>query len=415
MPRTPYDLTRSYSLLERARKVVPRGVYGTRSVEFAVPGKYPQFLREGRGSRVRDVDGNEYVDLMGAFGPNLLGYRHPAVEAAVREQAGRGNALTFPTELWVELAETLVARIDVADWVAFGKNGSDVTDYAIRLARQHTGRRAVLVAEGAYHTFHPWGVPIPTGVPDAWRAHIERFTWGDADSLEAAFRRSSGDVAGVLVTPFRHEAFHDQALPTPEWVAALHALCDRHGALMLLDDVRAAFRCHASGLSHHAFGYRPDAICYGKAISNGQPVAVIAAREALRGAASQLYFSATHFFSAEPMAAALATLRAFDEEKAFDAMNRAGEAVCAGLRERAAAAGFGVRVTGPPTMPFLRFDSDPEFRLSRSWCGEMAQRGVLVHPYHNWFMNGSLTPEDVALVLDVAAECFGLLRADAGA
>jgi glutamate-1-semialdehyde 2,1-aminomutase len=379
-------------------------------VRFAVPGKYPQFIREGRGSRLIDVDGNQYVDYISSFGPLVLGHHHPRVDAAVQEQAKRGNAFSFPSDRWVELAEKLVDRIDVAAWAVYGKNGSDVTDFALRLARNHTKRDTVLVADGAYHTFHPWGVPIPVGVPEAWRSHIDRFEYGSIDSLEQALTRNRGDIAGVMVSPFKHEAFHDQEIPSRAYVDALREICDREGALLILDDIRAGFRCHPTGLSHLAFGYRPDVICYGKAIANGHPISVLVGTEVLREAASWIYFSATHFFSAEPMAAALATMEAFDEEKAFAHMSQAGKVLCSGLAERAEAAGFRVHITGPPTMPFLRFEDDAEFHLARTWCGEMALRGVLVHPVHNWFVSAAITDEDLAQTLDVAEECFALAR-----
>jgi glutamate-1-semialdehyde 2,1-aminomutase len=412
MARKAYDLSKSYTMLERAEQVVPGGVYGVRSVRFAVYGKYPQFIREGRGSRLIDVDGNEYVDYISAFGSILLGYRHPRVEGAVREQAERGNAFSFPSDRWLELAERLVERVDVADWVVFGKNGSDVTDYALRLVRAYTGRKTILVGAGAYHTFQPWGVPLPVGVPEAWRSHVDDFRFGDVDSLEQVFARHRGDVAGVMVSPFKHDAFHDQEIPSRTYTDALREICDREGALLVLDDIRAGFRCHPTGLSHLAFGYQPDVICYGKAIGNGHPISVLVGTEALREAASRLYFSATHFFSAEPMAAALATITAFDDEKAFAHMSQAGKALCAGLEERANAAGFRVRITGPPTMPFLRFEDDPQFELARKWCGEMALRGVLVHPVHNWFVSAAISDDDLVRSLDVAEECFALTRAD---
>jgi glutamate-1-semialdehyde 2,1-aminomutase len=410
MAPDPNDLSRSYALLDRAERVVPGGVYGTRSVRFAVPGKYPQFIREARGCHLIDVDGNRYVDYMCSFGPILLGHRHPRVEAAAREQAERGNAFTFPSERWVDLAELLVERIDVADWAVFGKNGSDVTLWAGSLARAHTGRSTILVAAGAYHTFHPWGVPIPVGIPDAHRAHIDAFPFNDVDALGAAFGRHPGDVAAVLVSPFRHDAFHEQELPRQGYVQAIRRLCDRTGALLILDDIRAGFRCHPSGWSHLAFGYRPDVICYGKALGNGHPISAAVGTEPLREAATRLYFSATHFFSAEPMAAAIATICAFEEEKAFERMQQAGEALAKGLLERAKTAGFRVRMTGPATMPFLTFEGDRDFARARFWCGEMALRGVLVHPVHNWFLSAAISDEDLAFTLAVAEECFDLLR-----
>jgi glutamate-1-semialdehyde 2,1-aminomutase len=405
------ELTRSYELLARAERVVAGGVPGFRSVRQASYGRYPQFFHEGRAGRLIDVDGNEYVDYLCGFGPILLGYRHPAVDAAVREQAQRGTAFSFPSERYVELAELLVERIDFASWVMFGKNGSDATDFALRLARTHTGRETLLTAEEAYHTFHPWGCPDPTGVPAAWRSGVDHFEFDDPVSVERAFARHPGDVAAVMLTPFRHDPWRDQQLPSAAYVSTVRELCDREGALLILDDIRAAFRCHSSGPSHRAWGWQPDLACYGKAIGNGEPLSVVAAREELREAAQRVSFSATHFFSGEPMAAAIATLTAFDAEHTFEHMQRYGQALVEGLRERAAAAGLAVHLSGPPAIPFLRFDGDSEFERAIDWCGEMAQRGVIVHPYHNWFVCGAHSDEDLSLTLDAAEESFAKLAA----
>ena len=138
-------------LRERARAVIPGGMYGHQSAAL-LPAAYPQFMRGGRGARVWDVDGNEYVDLMCSYGPVVLGHRHPAVEAAAAEQAGLADCQNGPGAVMVDLAELLVGTVEHADWAMFAKNGTDATTICCTIARAHSGRQKILVATGAA----PW-------------------------------------------------------------------------------------------------------------------------------------------------------------------------------------------------------------------------------------------------------------------
>ena len=208
--------SRDRALRERARAVIPGGMYGHESVAL-LPEDFPQFFSRGEGARIWDADGNEYVDYMCAFGPNLLGYRHPAIEQAASAQAAMGDTLTGPSEAMVTLAEDFVGMITHAAWAIFCKNGSDATSIAMVIARAYSGRRKILVAHGAYHGASPWNTPNPKGTLPEDRAHIIYFRYNDLDSLRDAFRQADGDVAGVFATPFRHEVFEDQFLPSAEF------------------------------------------------------------------------------------------------------------------------------------------------------------------------------------------------------
>jgi glutamate-1-semialdehyde 2,1-aminomutase len=402
----PYDVTKSYEMFERAERVIPGGVYGTRSPRFGAYGDFPVFTRSAQGSRFTDVDGNEYIDFMCAFGPIVLGYNHPAVEHAAAEQAARGNATTFAGEVMLDLAETLVSRFPFAGWAMFGKNGSDVTTLATRIARARTGRAKLLAAEGAYHGFDPWSVPDASGIPPAHRTERDLFDWNDPASVHACFDRNRGDVAAVIICPIKHDAMHDIELPSQEFLDAIRERAVAEGSLLIVDDIRCGFRLHPSGASHLRFGLAPDLVCFGKAIGNGHPISVLMGRDELRDTAKSIYFSATHFLAAVPMAAALAVLAAYDAEGAYEAMQSAGQALRDGLTAAATRAGVPVRYTGPVTMPNLLFDDDAQCKRGRAFSGMASRRGVIFHPRHNWFVSAAHTPDDVAQAVAVAEECF---------
>ena len=327
-------------------------------------------------------------------------------------QQAKGNASSIPNEITVELAEKLVGRWSFADWVMFGKNGTDVTTLATRIARVYTGNTKILAAEGAYHGFDTWSNPDIAGFPPEYRAHVDYFRWNNVESVRECFERNRGDVAGVIICPIKHDAMHDIEMPAPEFLAALAECAREAGALLMIDDIRCGFRLHSSGGSHVSFGIEPDLVCFGKALGNGEPIAVLLGREDYREVAKRLYFSATHFFSAVPMAAALATLEAFDEEGAYELIQGAGHALREGITAAAKTAGVGISYTGPDAMPNLILDDDPQFKRGRSFSGLAARRGVIFHPRHNWFISSAHTLDDVAQAVAVAEECFGMVAAE---
>src|SRR5712692_5340525 len=235
----PYSFDRSQALFERAKKVIPGGIYGHQTPAMLVMGSYPHFFARGDGSHVWDVDGNEYIDYMCSYGPIVLGHRHPKVEEAVRRQAEMGNCFNSPTPMWVELAEHLVSITPFADWAAFAKNGSDVCTWATLVARHFTGRAKIVVASGSYHGTHAWCTPLPAGTTAEDRANVLTFTYNDLDGLLRVVDEHRGQVAAVMLAPFRHEAFHDSELPGEGFLRGVRELCDDHGIVFILDDVRA--------------------------------------------------------------------------------------------------------------------------------------------------------------------------------
>jgi glutamate-1-semialdehyde 2,1-aminomutase len=404
--RDPSRYRESEALLGRATRVVPRGIYGHQTPAMLVPGAYPYFFARGDGARVWDVDGHEYLDLVCSYGPIVLGHRHPRVEEAARRQAAAGNCFNGPARVWVELAEYLVGLTPWAAWTVFAKNGSDVCTWATLVARAATGRRKILTAEGAYHGTHAWCSPMPDGTTAEDRAHVVHFRWNDLASVDAALAAHEGDVAAVVVSPFRHDAFHDQEMAAPGFLAGLRARCDRLGAVLVLDDVRAGFRLDLRG-SGEAVGVRPDLACYCKALGNGYPIAACLGREALREAAGRVFLTGSYWTSAVPMAAALACLRELEASDGIGHMARMGAALRAGMERQAAAHRLEIRYTGPPALPFLTFAADEgSFARSRTFAAACAARGVYLHPHHNWFLSAAIGGREVARVLEVTDEAF---------
>jgi glutamate-1-semialdehyde 2,1-aminomutase len=397
---------RSEQLLERARRVIPNGIYGHTAPELLVPGAFPYFFERAAGARLWDVDGNEYVDLMCSYGPIVLGHNHPKVEEAAARRAAKGRLMNGPGPEWVELAERLVALTPWADWAVFAKNGSEVCTWALQVARAATGRRVALVAKGAYHGVHPWCTPARAGVTAADRTDIAHYRYNDLDDIDAALAAHDGEVAAIIATPFRHESFADQELPADGFLQGLRARCDRIGAVFVLDDVRCGFRLHLGGSGEH-FGVQPDLACYSKAIANGHPLSAVVGRDALRDAAARVFFTGTYWVSPVEMAAALACLDELEASGAVDVMAARGRRLRDGMLAQAAAHRVPVRWSGPPAIPFMTFTDDAgTFVRSRRFAAACAARGVYLHPHHNWFTSAALSEDDVARVLDATSDAF---------
>lgn len=409
--------TTDQALCQRAARVIPNGMYGHESTRL-LPASFPQFFRRAEGAHLWTADGQRLLDLMCSYGPNLLGHRHPQVEAAFQAQLAQGDAMTGPAPVMVELAEALVAQVAHAGWAMFCKNGTDATTMAVTVARAHTGRRQVLVAQGAYHGAAPWCTPGPAGVVAEARAHLGRFTYNDVASLQAAADTAMGaagdDLAAVLVAPYRHDAFADNAPCDPAFARAVRALCDARGALLIVDDVRAGLRL-ARDCSWAPLGVQPDLSAWGKAIGNGHPISALLGSPACQAAAGQIYATGSFWFAAAPMAAALATLQLVRETDYLERIVALGERLRAGLAAAAQRHGWVIRQTGPVQMPQWLFEGDADFRIGFGFAEEMLARGVYVHPWHNMFLNAAMTEADIDGALQAADGALAALQARRGA
>jgi glutamate-1-semialdehyde 2,1-aminomutase len=406
---TPGDrLAADAALRARAAKVVPGGVYGHQSVA-SLPAGYPQYMSRGLGSHVWDADGNEYIDLMCSWGPVILGHRHPGVEAAAARQAAAADCQNGPSARMVELAEAMTETVDHADWAMFSKNGTDATTQCVTIARAATGRRKILVATGAYHGADPWCTPKLSGVLPEDRAHLVPYRYNDLGSVDAAMEVVGDDLAGVVVSPIRHDISVDLELPDPAFAAGLRSLCDRHGAVLIMDDVRCGLRLH-HGSSWEPLGVAPDLSAWSKAIANGYALGAVLGRDSLVEAARSIYTTGSFWFGAVSMAASLATLRILEEEDTVGRMVDIGMRLRQGLAEQAAAHGLEVSLSGPVQMPFMTFAGDDTFALAEVFAHHAILGGVWLHPRHNWFVSGAMDEADVDQVLGITDAAFAEVR-----
>ena len=273
---------KSEILFKRASRVIPGGTYGHIAPASGLPRHFAHFCSTGQGAFFQDVDGNEWIDFMCAYGAVLHGYQHPRIEETVEKQRKLGSIFNHPNEVVVELAEKLTQMVDFASWSVFAKNGSDLTTWAIRLAREQTKRSLVVKAVGAYHGVDAWCDPGLGGRIDSDRSDVVEFEWNNLNQLEDIFKQSKNKVAAVILTPYHHAAFAPSEMPVEGFWSQVRRLCTENGSLLILDDVRAGWRLHEGG-SHRFFNFTPDMSVYSKALGNGYAISACVGIEPLKG------------------------------------------------------------------------------------------------------------------------------------
>lgn len=400
----PLALARSEAWLERSGRVIPAGAQTySKSWRQHIRGVSPIFLESGTGSRVQDVDGNVFVDLIQGLLPNILGYAHPDVDRAAYAQAGKGHSFSLPHPLEVELAERLVRIIPCAEMVRFGKNGSDVTSGAVRAARAFTKRDRVAIC--GYHGWHDWYIGTTSrseGVPSAVRELSHTFPYNDLAALERLLDSHPGQFAAVIMEPFNF------VWPAEGYLEGVKRIARKHGALLIFDEICTGFHFGLGG-AQRMFGVVPDLATFGKAMGNGYPISCVVGRRDIMEVFDSIFMSFTFAGDVSALAAATAVIDVLEEGDAYARMDAAASALSDGARVFADLAGLGERfiTQGHPNWLLLRFvnDSGTDDPVLRAlWLQEVTRRGVLIISTHN--ISASLTRDDVDHVLAAYSAAF---------
>ncbi|MDR0532297.1 MAG: aminotransferase class III-fold pyridoxal phosphate-dependent enzyme [Oscillospiraceae bacterium] len=405
----PYTFTKSREWFDRACKVIPSGVYGhlgPAEGNFIPVSKWPLLGAKAQGAYFWDVDGNKFIDYMCAYGPNVMGYNDPDVDAAALEQAKIGNCTTSPSYKMVELAELMVDTVKSADWAFFAKNGGDVTTAAIMTARAHTHRKKIVFVSGFYHGVAPWTqkVDYPGVVPEDVANNLY-IPWNDIAALEQVIAENDGEIAAYIATPYMHGNYLDNELPAPGYWQKVRELCTKNGIVLIIDDVRAGFRLATEG-SDAFYGFEADLITFCKAIANGWNVSCLCGKAFIKDSVSALSYTGSYWMSAIPFAAGIANITKMRKLGLPAILREKGLKVTEGLKAAAANNGFNLVVSGEPALFYLRIANDDSLFLHQEWIAEMVPRGIFLAGHHNHFLNYAISDEDINHTLEIADEAF---------
>jgi glutamate-1-semialdehyde 2,1-aminomutase len=429
----------SRALLERAKSSLPMGVASS----FQVYDPYPTFMRESRGSRMWDADGNEYIDFDMAFGVLAAGHSHPEVVEAVRERVGKGTIFTFPAEDTAVAAENIRDRFGM-DLVRFGNSGTEVTMDGIRIARGFTGRDKIVKFEGGYHGHHddvlvsivppsqlmgpvdaPNTVPASAGIPKSRLSETVVAPYNNADALEAILDRHAGEVAAIIVEPIQYNI--GVVPPLPGFLERVRELATAHGIVLIFDEVKTGVVI-AYGGGTERFGVQPDMVCLAKSIGGGLPVAAIAGREDVMrtieggatattlGTADYVAHQGTYNGNPLSMAATVATLTRVLTPDVYPELERRGDRLttgCQAILDEYRLPGYAINVGAKGAVLFSpkRVTNYRDFigvdeELWTAFYFFLANRGILLPPGSDeqWTLSVAHTDEDIERHIEVFGE-----------
>ena len=404
---TKRPIAQSQAWLERAKRVIPSCAQTfSKGYTQYVQGVAPIFLQRGKGCRVWDVDGNEYIDYVQGLLPNILGYAHDEVNSAVAAQLAEGHSFSLPHPLEVQLAERLTRLIPCAEMVRFGKNGSDATSGAVRAARAFTGRDRIACC--GYHGWQDWYIGSTTrnaGVPKAVRDLTHPFSYNDLGSLEKLFSQYPGEFAAVIMEPVNFVE------PAPGFLQSVMDLAHEHGALLIFDEICVGFHFGLGG-AQKLFGVTPDLACFGKAMGNGFPISCVLGRADIMRTFDEIFYSFTLAGEVASMAAAMKVLDILEQTDALARMESNGRMLQDGINAMAKEAGLGQRISavGRPQWSLLKFGDQngaDSPLLKNLFQQEAVKRGVLLLATHN--LTGAHDRAAIDQTLEVYAEVLKTL------
>jgi len=415
--------SKSEQLFRRAQQIIPGGVNSPVRA-FRSVGANPPFIARGEGSHIFDVDGNEYIDYVGSWGPLLLGHRHPAILSAIEKALALGTSFGAPTAQEVELADAICDAVPSIEMVRLVNSGTEATMSAIRVARGFTGRDLIVKFEGCYHGhvdsllvkagsgLATLGIADTQGVPKAFCDTTIALPYNRPEAVEEAFRTHAGRIAAVIVEPVAGNM--GCVPPLPGFLEALREITARHGALLIFDEVMTGFRV-AFGGAQERFGCHPDLTTLGKVIGGGLPVGAYGGRKEIMckvAPAGPVYQAGTLSGNPLAVAAGLAMLRHLKTHpEVYSQLETSAAKLCAAapkdLTVNRVGSMFTFFFTSVPVTDYETAKACDTDRFARFFRAMLA-RGIYLAPsqFEAAFLSAAHTEDDILRTVAAAREAF---------
>lgn len=426
-------MTKSQQLFEQAQQYIPGGVNSPVRA-FRGVGKEPLFIQKGYGAYLVDVDGNEYIDYIGSWGPLVVGHVHPYVVQKVTETLQLGFGFGAPTEIEVQLAQKVCQLMPSIEMVRFVNSGTEATMSAIRLARGYTKRDKIIKFAGCYHGHSDsllvaagsggltFGVPNSAGVPQSIAQHTLVAEYNNLEEVAALFAEHGDDIAGIILEPIAGNM--NFITPLPGFLQGLRSLCDQYGSLLIIDEVMTGFRVGLGGAQAH-YGVKPDITALGKVIGGGFPVGAFGGRKDIMQSIAPLgpvYQAGTLSGNPVAMSAGLATLELISVPGFYERLSQQTEKLMRGLQAHAETAGISLLTSSIGGMFGIFFTeakaitSEKEAkscdveRFKRFFHGMLAE-GVYFAPsaFEAGFVSSAHTDKEIEKTLAAAKKVFATL------
>lgn len=400
------NLTKTNQTYEESFSLIPGAVAGIRRPYNFVPGEYPIFFKEAKGGKVTDVDGNEYMDMLCAYGPIIIGHREEEIDNAVIKQIqNNGFCMSLTQPVQNDLAKTLKRVIPSCEKAAFVKTGSDATSTAIRISRAYTNK--VKVLRCGYHGWHDWCVEVKGGIPEKLYEDIHEFEYNKIEEVETLLKKYKDQVAAIIVTPVGHPLAHEVQMPKNNFLQEVQKLAKQHGSVLIFDEIRSGFRVSIGG-AQKEFGVTPDLSVFGKAMANGYPIsAVVGKAEIMDMLVSKVFLSSTFFPNSIDQIAALKTIEILERDKILDKIKEKGTMFANRVHKIAEQSKIDCTFSGGPWMPYITFNKDKNNKykeIRNEFYTQLIRRKVFLQPYHHGYIAYRHSEKDLNFAADMIEE-----------
>ncbi len=406
------NITKSRALFEEGKTLVPGGVLGARKPGDFIEGEYPIFLEYGKGCRLTDVDGNEFIDFLCGYGPIILGYREEEVDdAVIRQIKDKGFCFTLTQRYQNELAKKLAELVPSSELSIFLKTGSDGTTASIRIARAHTNRTKVMRC--GYHGWHDWCVEMKGGIPEKFYEDVFEFHYNNLAQLEELMVKHGKETAAIIMTPFGHPLHQKMQVPKPGFLEGVRELADKYGAVLVFDEVRTCFRLRMGG-AQELYGVTPDLTVLGKGMANGYAISVVTGKaDVMMAAASKLFISSTFFPNSDGYIAALKTIEIMERDNVLEKIWEKGGRLLKKIQAIIDKYDVGAELTGVAPMFFITFKKDEaETHRARrdDFYTQLIRRGIFMTPHHHAYISYRHTEQDLDITANAIDEAMAYVK-----
>jgi glutamate-1-semialdehyde aminotransferase len=400
------NLTKSMEEFKHGKTCTPGGVLGIRRPYNFIEGEYPIYFEHGKGGKITDIDGNEYLDYLCAYGPIIIGHREEEIDNAAIEQIKEsGFCFSLTQSIQNKLATKLRSLIKCAEMSIFTKTGSDATTLAVRIARGFTGKTKIMRC--GYHGWHDWCVEVKGGVLPKLYEDTHEFHYNDLESLEKLMEQHGSSTAAIIVTPIGHPLAYQVEYPKPGFLEGVRQIADKHGAVLIFDEIRTGFRVHLGG-AQTLFNVTPDLSTFGKALANGYPISACVGKEhIMKVVEKEVFVSSTFYPNSIEFAAALKTLEFMERENVIEAIKEKGEWFNAELKKIIDKHKVDLSLSPVPQMPFVVFNknADKTYKAMRNdFYTQLIRRKVFLQPFHHGYIAYRHTKEDLQYTLNAIDE-----------
>ena len=399
------NLDNSFKLYNEALQLIPGAILGIRRPYNFVEGEYPIFFKTAIGGKVIDVDGNEYIDMLCAYGPVIIGHREEEIDSEVIKQIREnGFCMSLTQPVQNTLANKLRELIPCCEKLVLMKMGTDATTAAIRVARAYT--KKIKIISCGYHGWYDLFSEvhgIDAGIPKKLYEDFYEFEFNNLDQVENLFKKHKEEVAAIIVNPIHTPGGREVEMPKPGFLEGIRKLATEHNALLIYDEIRTGFRVDMGG-AQKMFGVIPDLAAFGKAMGNGYPISTLVGKaEFMDVLVEKVFLSSTFFPNSLAQIASLKTIEILKREKVLENIKKKGALFKERVNEIIEDSGIPCEFSGGPWMPYITFAPDPDFlykQLREEFYRQLIRRRVFLQPYHHGYICHRHTDED----LDHAAE-----------